>query len=197
MTSTSNTVKPDNRSKSEIYDETNALQFCENYLDKAFTNYLEGFENVNQLIKLCDDITVVNNNFIRQSSKKSRQDRDVIADMMGDIAVEFNEFKNKCKEMIVLLKYYKIDGYMILWTDEVRCEFTWCDGGVDWFIYRKLDPILKFNQDVVWFLDQMKNTNKFPEFVKKYESYQFPTIDIEKYASGHQLFIDNGKGMRS
>jgi hypothetical protein len=43
----------------------------------------------------------------------------------------------------------------------------------------------------------MKNTNKFPEFVKKYESYQFPTIDIEKYASGHQRFIDNGKGMRS
>ena len=192
MTSTSNTVKPDNRSKSEIYDETYALQLCEKYLDKAFTKYLEGFENVNQLIKLCDDITVVNNNFIRQSSKKSRQDRDVIADMMEDIAVEFNEFKNKCKEMIVLLKYYKIDGYMILWTDEVRCEFTWCDGGVDWFIYRKLDPILKFNQDVVWFLDQMKNTNQFHEFVKKYESYQFPTIDIEKYASGHQLFIDNG-----
>jgi hypothetical protein len=166
------------------YDEAYALN--------AYEEYLKSIQHINELVKLCNEL-----NDLNRSQEESNDKSNKMLNLMDDIADEYRFFSGyRYWMMHNLLKHYDNNGYDVITRDSFENEknqTVWIEDKINYFLRKKLDRVACFNQRFVWFVEHMKKTNQFPEFLKKVESYQFPEIDMTKFDSGLQQYIATHK----
>jgi hypothetical protein len=166
------------------YDEAYALD--------AYGEYLKSIPHINELVKLCNEL-----NDLNRSQEKSNDKSNKMLNLMDDIADQYRSFLHSRYWMMHnLLNHYGFRGYNAIERDSFeneKNENVWLEDKINYFARKKLDHVVRFNQRFVWFVEHMKNTNQFPEFLKKVESYQFPEIDMTKFDSGLQKYIATHK----